>query len=154
MRIRKFQSEQWFPQPRAELFAFFSDASNLEAITPPWLTFQTLTRAPIQMRRGSLIDYKLRVHGLPIRWRTEIKLWEPPTRFVDEQIRGPYRVWIHEHTFDEHDGGTLMRDYVRYAVPFDWLVHGLLVRRDIEAIFAYRTEKLRQRFGLAAENAG
>lgn len=146
MRLRKFESEQWFARPRAEVFDFFSSAANLDSITPPWLQFQTLTPAPITMRKGTLIDYKLRIRGVPIRWRTEIKAWEPPTRFVDEQVRGPYRLWIHEHTFEERDGGTLMRDRIRYAVPFDFLVHDLLVRRDVERIFAYRTEILRDRF--------
>lgn len=147
MRLRKFESEQWLPRRRAELFDFFSSAANLEAITPPWLQFQTLTAPPIVMQKGTLIDYKLGIHGVPIRWRTEIKAWEPPVRFVDEQIRGPYRVWIHEHTFEERDGGTLMRDRVRYAVPFDFLVHGLFVRPDVERIFAYRTEMLQKQFG-------
>ena len=146
MRLRRFESEQWFACPREELFEFFSSAANLDAITPPWLQFQTLTPAPITMRKGTLIDYKLRIHGVPIRWRTEIKAWEPPVRFVDEQIRGPYRLWIHEHTFEEQDGGTLMRDHIRYAVPFDFLVHELLVRRDVERIFAHRTRILRERF--------
>ena len=147
MRIRKFQSEQWFPREREELFAFFSDVSNLDTITPPWVRFQTVTTAPITMARGTLIDHKLRIHGIPIRWQTEIKLWQPTVRFVDEQVRGPYRVWIHEHTFEEQDGGTLMRDYVRYAVPFDLLVHRFLVRPDVEQIFAYRAEMLGRKFG-------
>jgi ligand-binding SRPBCC domain-containing protein len=147
MKVRYFQSELWLPRPREEVFAFFSDARNLDAITPPWVRFQTLTPAPIEMKAGALIDYKLRVHGFPIRWRTRITEWEPPFRFVDEQLRGPYRLWVHEHEFEPRDGGTLMRDHVRYAVPFDFLVHRLFVRRDVERIFAYRTESLRERFG-------
>ena len=99
------------------------------------------------MRVGALIDYKLRIRGVPIRWRTKISAWEPPMRFVDEQIRGPYRLWVHEHTFEERDGGTIVRDHVRYAVPFDFLAHPLLVRRDVERIFAYRAERLRELFG-------
>lgn len=83
------------------------------------------------MKAGALIDYRLRVRGLPLRWRTLIREWQPPHRFVDEQIRGPYRQWIHEHTFEARDGGTLARDHVRYAVPFDFLAHRLLVRPDI-----------------------
>ena len=98
------------------------------------------------MKAGALIDYRLRVHGLPLCWRTRINVWQPPHRFVDEQIRGPYRQWIHEHTFEARDGGTLARDVVRYAVPLDFLVHGLLVRPDIERIFQYRTEALQKRF--------
>lgn len=146
MRIREFESELWLPREREEVFEFFSDPANLEAITPPWLKFQTTTSAKIDMQAGTLIDYRLRVHGIPLRWRTEIKVWDPPARFVDEQIRGPYRQWIHEHTFEPRDGGTLIRDRVRYAVPFDFLTHRLLVRPDIEQIFAYRTKTLRALF--------
>jgi len=92
VKVREFLSEQWFPQSQDELFAFFSNASNLEAITPPWLKFRTKAQAPVVMRQGAIIDYKLRIHGVPLRWRTEIKVWEPPRRFVDEKIRGPYRL--------------------------------------------------------------
>ena len=147
MRIHQFEAELCLPQRRDEVFAFFADAANLEAITPPWLNFSTITPAPIRMHAGTLIDYKLRLRGFPMRWRTKITEWEPPVRFVDEQIRGPYRQWIHEHSFEEPDGGTLVRDRVRYAVPFDFLVHRWLVRPDLERIFAYRGQMLRARFG-------
>ena len=103
------------------------------------------------MREGALIDYRLRVHGLPLRWRTRINVWQPPYRFVDEQIRGPYRQWIHEHTFEAFDGGTLARDVVRYAAPFEFLTQRWLVRPDIEKIFQFRTEALRRRFTALAE---
>ncbi len=153
MRIRTFESEQWLPQSRDELFAFFADARNLDAITPPWLNFHTLTPGPIAMGEGTLIDYKLRVHGVPIRWRTQIQVWDPPRRFVDEQIRGPYRLWVHEHTFEPRDGGTLMRDHVRFAVPFDFIAYPLLVRRDVQTIFNHRSEQLRRQFGGKEERA-
>lgn len=146
MKIRHFVSELWLPRAREEVFAFFSDARNLNSITPPWVRFRMVTTGPIEMQAGALIDYKLRVHGFPVRWRTKITEWEPPVRFVDEQLRGPYRLWIHEHEFEARDGGTLVRDRVRYAVPFDFLVHTLFVRRDVARIFAYRTEELRRRF--------
>lgn len=146
MRIREFETELWLPLPPAELFPFFADAANLEAITPPWLHFQILTLPPIEMRAGALIDYRLRVRGFPLRWRTRISAWQPPARFVDEQIRGPYRLWVHEHTFDPCDGGTLARDHVRYAVPLDLLLHSLFVRPDVERIFQFRAEALRRRF--------
>ena len=146
MRIHEFQSELWLPVSPEELFRFFSDAANLDAITPPWLHFQTLTPPPIELKPGALIDYRLRVHGLPLRWRTRITVWEPPHRFVDEQIRGPYRQWIHEHLFEPRDGGTLARDHVRYAVPFDFIAHRLFVRPDVEKIFAFRSETLKKRF--------
>ena len=142
MRVREFVAEQTLPRPISEVFAFFSDAGNLEAITPPWLRFHVLTSCPIEMRVGTLIDYRLRIRGIPLRWRSEITAWEPPHRFVDEQRRGPYRLWRHEHTFEPCAGGTLCRDRVRYAVPFDFLAHRWLVRPDIERIFAYRRKQL------------
>ena len=146
MKIREFQSELWLPLPPEELFPFFADAANLDAITPPWLNFHLVAPAPVVMRAGTLIDYRLRVRGLPLRWRTRINAWEPPHRIEDEQLYGPYRQWIHEHTFEARDGGTVARDRVRYATPFDWLVHGWLVRSDIERIFQYRAEMLKKRF--------
>jgi ligand-binding SRPBCC domain-containing protein len=145
MKIRQFESELWLPRRREEAFAFFADPANLEAITPPWLQFHTVTQGPIEMRAGTLIDYQLRVRGFPVRWRTRITAWEPPVRFVDEQLHGPYRLWVHEHRFEPHNGGTLMRDHIRYAVPFDFCVHKLFVRRDIANIFAYRKENLLKR---------
>ena len=151
MRVRDLQYELWLPLSPEELFPFFADPGNLDAITPPWLHFSIVTPGPIAMRAGALIDYKLRVRGLPLRWRTLIKVWQPPFRFVDEQLRGPYRQWIHTHTFEPRDGGTLARDVVQYAVPFDFIAHPLFVRRDIENIFAFRQAALRQRFGGAAK---
>ena len=147
MRIREFKTELWLPLPPEKVFPFFADAFNLEAITPPWLNFNVLTPRPIPMREGTLIDYRLRVRGLPLRWRTRISAWQPPHRFVDEQLRGPYRQWIHTHTFEVRDGGTLCRDIVQYAVLFDYIVHPLFVRRDVEKIFAFRQAALRARFG-------
>ena len=146
MRIHEFKAELWLPLPPEKLFPFFADASNLEALTPPWLNFKILNPTPVAMREGALIDYRLRVHAVPVRWRTHISAWQPPHRFVDEQIRGPYRQWIHEHRFEPRDGGTLARDVVRYAVPFDFLAHRWLVRPDVEKIFAYRAQELRKRF--------
>ncbi|HEX5398106.1 MAG TPA: SRPBCC family protein [Verrucomicrobiae bacterium] len=147
MRVREFQFELWPPPPPADLFPFFADAANLEALTPSWLNFKIVTPTPIPMREGTLIDYHLRVRGVPLRWRTRINVWQPPQRFVDEQIRGPYRQWIHEHTFQPRDGGTLARDHVRYAVPFDFIAYPLFVRRDIERIFAFRRKALLAKFG-------
>jgi ligand-binding SRPBCC domain-containing protein len=146
MKIREFQTELWLPIPPEELFPFFADAANLDAITPPWLNFRIVTPPPIEMREGALIDYRLRVHGIPLRWRTRINVWQPPHRFVDEQLRGPYRQWIHEHAFEASDGGTLARDVVGYAVPLEFLLHRWFVRPDIEKIFRFRSEALRKRF--------
>lgn len=149
MKIREYQCELWLPLPPEKLFPFFGDASNLDALTPPWLHFHIVTPTPIVMQEGALIDYRLRVRGVPLRWRTRINVWQPPHRFEDEQLRGPYRQWIHEHTFESRDGGTLARDHVRYAAPMDFLTHRWLVRPDIERIFQYRTEALRKKFSSA-----
>lgn len=137
-----FTAELWLPLKREEIFPFFSDAANLEAITPPWVNFHIVTPQPILMRAGTLIDYKLKIRGLPVKWRTRINVWEPPYRFVDEQLRGPYRKWVHTHTFEEKDGGTLCKDRVEYAVPGGWVMDKLFVRRDVERIFAYRQKRL------------
>jgi ligand-binding SRPBCC domain-containing protein len=146
MTTHTFTTELWLPETRARVFSFFADPRNLEAITPPWLSFQILTPGEISMHAGALIDYRLRVRWVPLRWRTEITLWDPPVRFTDVQRKGPYRVWEHTHTFSELDGGTLCRDDVEYAVPGGPLINWLFVCRDIEAIFAYRAAALRRRF--------
>src|SRR5689334_13428786 len=125
------QREQWIPRPLEEVFAFFADAGNLEAITPAWLGFRILTPRPIVMRPGAHIRYQLGWHGIPLRWLTEIETWEPPHEFVDVQLQGPYRLWHHTHRFEAADGGTVMRDVVRYALPLGLLgrfAHALLVR--------------------------
>ena len=146
MKAFTFHAELWLPRPRAEVFAFFADAQNLQVITPPWLSFEVLTPAPIAMHRGALIDYRIRVHGLPIRWRTEITDWHPPHRFVDQQLRGPYTLWHHTHTFEERDGGTLCRDLVNYRPRGGAWADRLFVRRDLTRIFTFRTEKLADLF--------
>ena len=142
MKTFRFEASQFVPRPREEIFEFFSNAANLEAITPPWLSFHIVTPKPIQMHEGALIDYRLRVHGIPLRWRTRITLWEPPHRFMDEQLRGPYRLWQHEHAFEQVDGGCLMQDRVNYAVIGGALVNRWFVRRDVERIFNYRTQRI------------
>ena len=137
----------WLARPPSDVFAFFADAGNLDALTPPWLTFRIVTPGPIAMGKGALIDYRLRVHGLPLRWQSEITAWEPTSRFVDEQLRGPYRLWVHEHRFEEADGGTFVSDIVRYKVLGGRLLDKLFVRNDLKAIFHYRQERLQQIFG-------
>ena len=153
MRTFELNSSITLSRPLDDVFPFFSDARNLERLTPPWLRFSVLTPAPIEMRPGAVIDYRLRLRGVPLRWRSEITVWEPPFRFVDEQRRGPYRLWIHEHRFEEVDGRTLAHDHVRYAVPGGWLADRLLVRRDLQRVFAYRRAVLREAFGTAPEAA-
>lgn len=146
MRIREFKRTTWLQRPVSEVFPFFADAANLELLTPPWLHFRILTSRPIQIRLETLIDYRIRVHGIPFRWQSEITAWDPPRSFADEQRRGPYRFWRHEHKFLERDGGTVVFDEVRYAVPFDFLTHRLLVQPHIERIFDFREQKMRELF--------
>lgn len=133
-------------RPREEVFGFFSDALQLERITPPFLKIQVLTPAPIEMAAGLTIDYRLRVRGFPVRWTSEISVWEPCTRFVDEQIKGPYTHWHHEHLFEDCDEGTRVIDLVHYGVPGGALLHALFVRRDLRQIFTYRQTKMQEYF--------
>ena len=147
---------QQIPLPLEQVFPFFSNAANLETITPPWVGFEILTPQPIEMREGALIDYRIRLHGLPLRWRTRITVWEPPHRFVDEQIRGPYTLWRHEHRFEANAEGTRMTDRIEYRIALDWmpgagLVHRFFVRPDLERIFGYRREALAKALGFQAD---
>ena len=139
------KSDLWLPRPLDEVFGFFADAANLEALTPPWLHFRIRTPKPIAMRPGTLIDYSIRVHGIPISWQSEISVWEPPHRFVDIQRRGPYRRWEHTHGFAEAPGGTRVTDSVEFDVPLAFVV-GWFVKRDVEKIFAFRRQALLDRF--------
>ena len=150
VRIQVFESELTVPRSRAEVFRFFAEAGNLETITPSWLRFRILTPTPIRMECGAEIRYALRLHGVPVRWRTEITVWDPPHRFIDEQRRGPFRLWRHEHRFEEIPGGTRMTDLVEYTVPGGPLSHWIerwFVRPDVERIFAHRGERIAERFG-------
>lgn len=152
MRIRRFEQEITLARPLEEVFAFFSDAGNLDRVTPPWLGFRILTPPPIRMAAGTIIRYRLRIHGVPVGWETAITVWDPPHRFVDVQRRGPYRQWIHEHRFETVPGGTRMRDTVEFALRgwiLEPLIYRVLVRRDVERIFAYRQEVFGRLFGAA-----
>jgi ligand-binding SRPBCC domain-containing protein len=146
----RVHSETLVPRPLDETFAFFSNAHNLDRLTPPWVGFRILTPAPIRMGVGTLIDYQIRIRAIPIRWRTEIIVWEPPHRFVDVQLKGPYRWWHHEHRFEAAPGGTRVIDDVEYRAPLAWLSHPLMVSRDVRRIFDYRTRALAAVFGPAA----
>ena len=140
--------EQTLPGAPEDVFPFFADAGNLEAITPPYLSFEIVTPRPIEMGVGTLIEYRLKLHGLPIDWLTRIEVWEPGVRFVDQQLRGPYALWHHTHEFAADGDGTRMTDTVRYALPFGPLgeiAHALFVRRDLDRIFDYRTREVARR---------
>jgi ligand-binding SRPBCC domain-containing protein len=145
--IHVLRREQRLEAAAETVFPFFADARNLEAITPPLLRFRLLTPEPVAMGVGTFLQYALRIRGVPVRWDTLIQEWEPPHRFVDVQVRGPYRLWHHTHELVPVDDGraTLMRDTVRYAIgfgPLGALAQRLVVRRDLEAIFAYRAERV------------
>lgn len=141
------KAEMVVQSPIDKVFDFFSSAENLEAITPPWLNFRILTPLPLEMKQGALLDYKIRLHMIPIRWRTEIAKWQPPHRFVDQQLKGPYKRWWHEHTFvDLGQGRTLVRDEVHYIPRGGGLIHRLMVKPDLKKIFAYRQQELAKIF--------
>jgi ligand-binding SRPBCC domain-containing protein len=146
----RLERTQRIPRRKEEVFAFFADAANLEAITPAFLRFRILTPLPIEMRAGARIEYALSLFGVPFTWRTRITVWEPGLRFVDEQESGPYALWRHTHSFEEDGGATTMRDLVEYALPLGplgILAHGLLVRRTVERIFDHRREVIARRLG-------
>ena len=143
-RVHILERRQRIERPIEEAFAFYGDARNLEQITPPLLGFEVTTPGPIEMEAGTLIEYRLRLHRVPVRWRTRIEVWEPPRWFVDVQVKGPYSPWEHTHTFEEDgSGATLIEDRVRYSIPFGplgELAERLLVRRDLRQIFDYRRD--------------
>jgi hypothetical protein len=142
--------EQWVPRPVDEVFGFFSDARNLEKLTPPWLGFHILTGGQITIAKGTLIQYRLSWHGLPVYWKTEITCWDPPRSFEDIQLSGPYKLWHHTHRFEGASSGTQMTDVVRYVLPLGPLgraAHALVVRRNIQQIFDYRRQRIQALFG-------
>jgi ligand-binding SRPBCC domain-containing protein len=145
--VHRLERRQHLRQPPERVFAFFAEAHNLERITPPWLRFELLAGGPSEMSVGALIDYRLHLHRLPVRWTSRIEEWEPGRGFVDRQLRGPYRLWHHRHTFTAQDGGTVVGDVVDYALPLGRLgelAHPLFVRRDLDRIFAYRQRAVEQ----------
>ncbi len=149
--MRHLVMKSWLDRSPDELFPFFSDASNLSRITPPELAFRILSPTPIPMAAGALIDYRIGLFGVPMRWRTRIASWDPPRSFSDEQLRGPYRVWHHVHRFDPlPDGGTLMTDDVAFQLPlepFSRLVRPL-IELQLRRIFRYRDQALQKALGL------
>ena len=143
-REHRFTARTFIARPRPEVFAFFAAAENLERITPPELRFQIMTPLPLRMASGALIDYRLRLFGIPFQWTSLISLWEPCCSFVDEQVTGPYAMWVHTHSFHEASGGTLVNDEVRYRLPLFPLgeVAYPLVRLQLRRVFDYRARRL------------
>ena len=146
--LTQLRTEIEVAAPLDRVFDFFADAGNLQALTPLWLNFTIRSAMPIVMRPGALIDYCIVLRGLPIAWRSRIDVWEPGRRFVDRQLRGPYRWWNHEHLFEAiPSGGTRVIDLVEFQPRLAWLTGGL-VTRDVERIFAFRQQALSRHFGL------
>jgi hypothetical protein len=150
-----FQNEQWIARPIDEVFAFFADAHNLEKLTPPWLGFKILSMSTDSIEQGTTIHYRLRLHGIPVHWQTDICEWKPPHSFVDEQTKGPYKRWRHTHTFEAHGSRTKVIDEVQYSLPLGVLgriIHTLKVHGDVSRIFDYRRQRIDALFGQPGEN--
>jgi len=146
MKIYTLKTRQKIAKPRSELFDFFQRPENLEKITPASVGFRILTPSPIKMKVGTVLDYTIRLFGLPVRWTTLITEYEPPFRFSDVALRGPYSFWFHNHTFKEDDNGTIMIDEVRYALPLGFIgrmVNFLWVKRQLNYIFNYRAKVIK-----------
>jgi ligand-binding SRPBCC domain-containing protein len=155
MQDQVFRAEQLVPLPREAVFAFFSDAHNLEAITPPWLGFRIADQSTEVIERGTELTYRLRIHGLPVTWRSRIDEWSPHERFVDVQLKGPYAKWHHTHSFHDRGTATLIRDRVLYRLPMGWLGHCLgsrFVASDVKRIFDYRAARTEELLMAAGQN--
>lgn len=145
MPIHELTTTTRVPRPRDEVFAFFSNPRNLRHLTPASAQLEILTPDPFDMTQGAVLDYRIRMLGFPLNWKSRISVWDPPNRFVDEQIRGPFRVWIHEHRFESDGDATVCIDHVQYDVPLPWLTQSL-VRRRLDAIFRYRQARIAELF--------
>jgi ligand-binding SRPBCC domain-containing protein len=145
MKTFWFQTETLLKTSLTDVFKFFSNAENLETITPPWLKFNIITPLPIEMRKGAVIDYQLKLYGIPLKWKTLILEWDPPFRFIDCQLNGPYKKWIHEHRFEEKGQEIHMIDSIEYALPGGILapaINSIKIKKDINKIFLYREKKI------------
>ena len=149
MKHCKLEYKQFIKQPIDRVFHFFSMPENLEYITPPRLLFRILTPLPIIIKKGSIIDYKIKILGIPVKWKTLITEYIPPHKFIDEQIKGPYSLWKHTHTFIEEEEGTTIHDKIHYIVPFGMfgrIINLLWITKDLDSIFTYRRNKIDQYF--------
>lgn len=150
MKDQELHFQQWVPEKPEKVFAFFCNPQNLETLTPDFLHFKMLHSSTAQVEEGTLIDYQLRIHGFPARWRTEIRVWKPIEEFQDIQLKGPYSKWEHTHRFLPQDGGTLMEDQIVYRLPLGAMGQffaGIFVRKDVERIFTYRKMQIDRLFG-------
>ena len=138
--------EQLLSYPIEQVFRLLASPENLNLLTPPWVKFSILSPQPIEMVVGTIIEYRIRVRGVPVNWRSEITEWQPPFAFCDVQLRGPYRFWVHRHTFEEKPGGTLVTDHVDYGVLGGALVNRLFVAGELRRIFTYRKTRLHELF--------
>ena len=138
--------EQLLSYPIEQVFRFFASPENLNLLTPPWVNFSILSPQSIEMAVGTIIEYRIRLRGVPVTWRSEITEWQPPFAFCDVQLRGPYRFWVHRHTFEEKPGGTLVTDHVDYGVLGGALVNRLFVAGELRRIFGYRKTRLHELF--------
>jgi ligand-binding SRPBCC domain-containing protein len=157
MAVHVLRRQQQLAHPLGEVFPFFAAARNLERITPPWLRFEVRTPEPVRMEAGAVIDYRLHYRGVALGWTSQIEVWEPGRQFVDRQLRGPYGLWHHRHTFTEVDGGTVIEDEVHYAAPFGLLgelAQPVLIERDLKRIFDYRQQAVRRIFDEEAARTG
>lgn len=158
MSVHILERSQRVAVPAQQAFDFYVDALNLEPMTPPWLHFKVTTPGELVLRQGTLLDYRLRLHGVPLRWQTLIEIWEPPLRFVDIQAKGPYSLWEHTHLFEQDGDSTVIHDRVRYAIPLGplgALAHRVFVRRDLERIFDFRAAAVSERLlSPSARSAG
>jgi ligand-binding SRPBCC domain-containing protein len=153
VKVYVLERETTVPVPLLQAFAFFEDPGNLARITPPWMRFQITSPGKVEMRRGAEIVYRIRVAGIPLKWKTVITEYDPPRSFVDEQAAGPYRLWRHRHGFRAAPGGTAVSDRVEYALPFGWIgraAHAVYVQRQLRRIFDYRTQALARIFSATA----
>ena len=149
MPIHALTSEIWLPGPINSVFEFFSLPENLNRITPAWLDFRILNSGNTIINDSTRIDYRLKIRGITVNWQSEIRLWDPPKSFVDVQLKGPYKSWVHHHEFEEREGGTLVRDRVEYTLHgwvFESLLNHFVVKKDLDRIFQYRRERLQEIF--------
>lgn len=157
VRFHTLRQEQWVSRPIEEVFEFFSDAENLETITPPWLRFKVLSMSTPSIEQGTEILYRLAWHGFPLRWTSQICKWNPPYSFTDTQTAGPYSLWYHRHRFEAHGDRTRVLDVARYALPlgiFGEIAHAVKVHRDVRQIFAFRRQRIDEIFGRSDSSAG